>query len=272
MAFGGQIGPSQIAVLPALAAMGYDGVEVPVFDPTGVDRAGVRDALRALGLAATVSTSMPAGASLTRAEERARGLAHLRAVSEVAVAIGADLVCGPLASPVGFHIGRPPTMEELALAAEGLQEVASLAAERGVRLAFEPLNRFETYLVTTAAQGVALASEVDRPGFGLLLDTFHMHIEEKDSASAIRAAGRHLIHVHLSENDRGVPGSGQVDWAGVWAALRELGYDGWIVAETFDARIPELAAATAIWRSIGPEPLTYARETLAFARRWVARG
>ncbi len=133
-----------------------------------------------------------------------------------------------------------------------------------MRLALEPLNRFETYFLNTAADARQLVDEVGGGFVGILLDTFHMHVEEKDTVAAVAHAGHRLFHVHCSENDRGVVGSGQVPWQWLYRALADLDYNGWLVCETFNGYIPELAAATAVWRPLVPDPLAYARESLQF--------
>jgi len=129
------------------------------------------------------------------------------------------------------------------------------------------LNRFETHFLNTVEDGIALIEEVAHPNVTLHLDTFHLNIEEKSIPAALARAGPHLRHVHAAENDRGIVGSGHVDWPGVASSLRRLGYRGWVTAETFTGSIPEIAAATAIWRPIVPDGWTYARESLQTLRR-----
>jgi D-psicose/D-tagatose/L-ribulose 3-epimerase len=134
-------------------------------------------------------------------------------------------------------------------------------------LAVELLNRFETHFLNIVEDGLALLDAVDHPAVGLHLDTFHMNVEEKRLPAALERGMRLLRHVHVAENDRGSVGSGHVDWLGLRDALRAGRYDGWLVAETFTAKIPEIAAATAIWRPIVPDGWAYARESIAFLRR-----
>ena len=145
--------------------------------------------------------------------------------------------------------------------------MSSAASGVGVQLAFEPLNRFETFFLNTAADGVRLAQAVDSSAFGLLLDTFHMHIEEKSTPEAIRHAAGHIVHFHASENDRGIAGTGQVAWAEVFAALDDAGYAGWVTVESFNAVIAELAGATCVWRPLAESPEMLARESLAYLRQ-----
>ncbi|MCB0189431.1 MAG: sugar phosphate isomerase/epimerase, partial [Caldilineaceae bacterium] len=199
MVWNGQVGAAELALLPSLRAMGYDGVELPLFDPDTFVAAPIQSALAAAELACTVSTALPAGLNLIDADQRAAGVAFLRRVIEHAAALGAKVICGPLTAPVGERRGRGVTAAEWACCVQGLQAAGAIAADQGVTLALEPINRFETFVVNTVADGVRLLDEVDQPAVGLLLDTFHMHIEEKNSAAAVRQAGRHLKHFHASE-------------------------------------------------------------------------
>jgi D-psicose/D-tagatose/L-ribulose 3-epimerase len=121
-------------------------------------------------------------------------------------------------------------------------------------MAIEYLNRFECYLLTTAAQAVELVKTVDHPNFRAMYDTFHAHIEEKSQAATVRALAPVLAHVHISENDRGTPGTGQVNWDDAFGTLDEVGYDGWMVIEAFGRALPDLAAATKVWRDLFPSP------------------
>ena len=142
----------------------------------------------------------------------------------------------------------------------------SYAGERGVRLALEPLNRFETDLINVVEQGLALCAAVGSPHLGLHLDTFHMHLEERDSGAAIRAAGDRLFHFHACENDRGAPGRGQVAWPAVAAALADVGYAGPVVIESFTPEVKSIARAVCIWRELASSQDELAREGLAFLK------
>lgn len=247
--------------------MGYDSVELPVFDAEPFDLPTVKAALQAQGLACTVSTALPAGVNLIDAERRATGVAYLQQVINVAAAVGASVICGPLAAPVGERRGRGYTQAEWDSCVLGLQAAGTMAADQGVTLALEPLNRFETFIVNTIADGVRLVEQVDHPAVGLLLDTFHMHIEEKSSAAAIRLAGRHLKHFHASENDRGTVGTGQVAWPSVFGALKDINYQGQIVVESFGHAIQELAGAACVWRPLAASPEALAQSSITYLRK-----
>lgn len=270
MAWSGSVGPAECALFPQIAALGYHGVELPVFDPGAVDTGALRRALHGAGLGATVSTALPRGASLADPAQRATGVDLLERVCQVAAACGATLVCGPLYAPVGALSGRPRTEVEWESVVHGLRDAAERAARHGVSLAVEPLNRFETHVLNTVQDGLALMDAVGHPNIGLHLDTFHLNVEEKSVAGAFTRAAPHLRHVHAAENDRGSAGSGHIDWPAIGAALRAQRYGGWVVAETFTNTIPEIAAATAIWRPLVPDALTFARESIETLRTHVA--
>jgi D-psicose/D-tagatose/L-ribulose 3-epimerase len=275
MAWSGMVGPAELALLPRLAALGYDGVELPLLEPDQIDAGRVRAALVVAGLACTASGALPRGASLLDPAERERGVAWLDRCLAVAAACGATLLCGPLYAPVGVLPGRPPTPAEWESCVLGLRAAGERAAVHGVRLAIEPLNRFETHFLNTAADGLGLLAAVDSAAVGLHLDTFHMNIEEQNLAAAVQQAEARLMHVHFSANDRGIVGSGHIDWTGVRDALRAAGYDrpeGWVVAETFTGTVAAIAAATAVWRPLVPDPWTYAAESLTFMRRLFGDG
>lgn len=264
MVWNGQVGDAELALLPQLRAMGYDGVELPLFVPTTFRTSEIRAALHDADLHCTVSTALPAPLNLIDAEQRAAGVDFLRQVIELAAQLGARIICGPMAAPVGERRGRGYTAAEWDSCVQGLRAAGAIAADNGIVLALEPLNRFETFIVNTVADGVRLMDEVDNPAVGLLLDTFHMHIEEKNSAAAIRMAARHLKHFHASENDRGIVGSGQVAWPAVLGALQESHYNEWVVIESFGHAIPELAGAACVWRPLAPSPEQLAEKSLRY--------
>ncbi len=266
-------GPSDIPLLPLLRERGFDGVEIPVFRAAGYPAAQIRKGLEEHGLECTVCSVIPNGLSLISedADVRRRTIAHLRESIEAVAEVGADLFGGPLYSPVGYLPGRRRTADEWQWAVEGWRELGSTLAATGVRVALEPLNRFETYFLNTAADGAALCEAIGHPNVGLLVDTFHANIEEKNIASAYRTAGRHLLHVHTCENDRGTPGSGHVEWDAVFQALRELNYDGWLTIESFGFALGEISAAASIWRDLAPTPESIAFEGVEFLKRNMAR-
>jgi len=256
-------------LIPHVAELGFDGIELPFIVLDALDPAAIRRELQRAGIGATGCAVLVPGANLISddAGERRAGVERLRRCVALAAEMGAEAVAGPLYAPVGQLAGRGRTPAEWQRAVEGLRAAAEAAGDAGVRLAIEPLNRFETYFLNTAADALALVQAVGHPSLKVQLDTFHAHIEEKDAAAAIRLLGPNLGHFHACENDRGTPGTGQVHWQKVLGALREIGYDGWVTMESFATGISDLCKAACIWREIYPSADAYAREGLAFLKR-----
>jgi D-psicose/D-tagatose/L-ribulose 3-epimerase len=227
-----------------------------------------------LGLARSVSSAIgPAGKnplSPDKAAQRA-AVAFARWLIDCAVAIGARLVVGPIHSELGFFTGDGPTWAERQRAIDFLRAVGDYAGERDVRLALEALNRFECYFLNTMAQLADHLDAVDHPAVKAMYDTFHANIEETDPVQAISTIRRHLIHVHVSENDRGIPGRGHVAWDATYRALRAAGYDDWITIEAFGRALPELAAATRVWRDFFPSRDAVYREGLVQVKQGWAK-
>ena len=244
---------AHLPIIEDLKKTGYDGVEVPMFegDPEHFRKLGAR--LRDVGLEATGVGIMPGGgksAVSADAAEREGALQHMRWLSDCTEALGANLVAGPFHQPLGEFTGRGPTVEESDRLVEVQKQASAYAAKAGVRISIEPLNRFECYMLNTAQQAAEVVKRVDAPNFGYLYDTFHFNIEEDSIVDVIPATIGQINHVHISENNRGVPGAGHIDFASVFKALKAAGYDGWMTIEAFGSALPDLAAATKIWRPI----------------------
>jgi len=262
-------GPEYDETFATLKEIGFDGVEIPIFDREVEKYAALGERLEALGLEPlAVAARGPDDNPL--AADRAAAVAATRANLESARALGAPLICGPIGAPLGVFTGAAPTAEEKDRARAYLEEVAPYAEEAGVTIALEYLNRFEMYLTNTAADLAELVRRVGHPSIRMMYDTFHAHIEEKDPAEAIRSCADVLVHVHVAENDRSTPGAGQVAWHETFDALREIGYDRWIVIEAFGDRPPELAGVTKVWRRTFESPEALARDGLAFVRGGLA--
>lgn len=263
---------SNVPLLPLIKEAGFDGVEVPLLRPKSFDASGIRKFLEAYALECNVCTALTKEFSIISedADVRRKTHLHLRNVVEAAAEAGAQTIAGPVYSPVGYLSGRRRTAEEWKRAVDGLLSLGDVLAANDVTLAVEPLNRFETYFLNTAADAVALAAQIDHPKIGILFDTFHANIEEKDIANGYRAIGEHLKHVHTCENDRGIPGSGHVDWKSVFQALRDLKYDGWLTIESFGFALGDMSAAAAIWRDIEVTPDSIAFEGIKFLQKSVA--
>lgn len=239
-----------------LKATGYDGVEIPLFEGTTGHYSKLATRLRDAGLASTAVTVMPGGRSCVSPDPALRQAAieHLTWAVDCAAALGAKLLCGPFHQPLGEFTGMGPTGDEKARCAQVHKQAAQYAAQAGIALSVEPLNRFECYFLNTARDAKALVDAVGEPNYGYLYDTFHCHIEEKSQTGAIAHAGKAINHVHISENDRGTPGAGQINFAAIFGALKRTGYDGWLTVEAFGQALPDLAAATKIWRPMFERP------------------
>lgn len=242
-------------LLGKIKATGYDGVEMPLFEgtPDIYERVGreIKNAgLRSLGVCVIPDEAHDCTSSDPKV--RAAGLDHLKWAIDCLEAMNGEVLCGPFYQPLAVFSGEPPTREELDNIAEVHKEAARYAARANIKLAVEPLNRFECYALNTVAAAAALVGKVDEPNYGLLYDTFHANIEEKDPVGVIAPHLKAIAHVHTSENDRGTPGKGHVPWAATMKALKDGGYDGWYVIEAFGRALPGLAAATRVWRDFFP--------------------
>jgi D-psicose/D-tagatose/L-ribulose 3-epimerase len=259
---------SHLPLLEKVKRQGFDGIEIARFGFDGFPAAEIRSALANAGLECTFCSALTGSMSLVSAEAPVRRQARdfLARGIEVAAELGSSIFMGPFCAPVGYLPGRRRTEDEWRWAVEGLQSLGETLDKCGVTLTIEPLNRFETYFLNTAADGVKLCDEVGHPRVGIVFDTFHGNIEEKDLGGAIRTLGKHLKHVHTCENDRGIPGSGHIEWRSVFSALRDVGYDGWLVIESFGSNIPEIAAAACIWRDLAPSSDAIAAEGVKFLK------
>ena len=265
--------PSHFGLLPTIKEAGFDGVEIPLLKPKDLQAASIRKAIEANDLGCNCCTVLVDGFSLISdsPDIRKRTQQHLRDIAKAAAEAGAKIVAGPLYSPVGYLPGRRRTGEEWKWAVEGFQSVGETLAANDVIFAIEPLNRFETFFLNTAADAAQLAKEIGHPNIGILFDTFHANIEEKNIAAGYRTVGPYLKHVHTCENDRGIPGSGHVEWKEVFEALRSLNYEGWLTIEGFAFALPELSAAASIWRDIERTPESIAFDGVRFLKDQVAR-
>lgn len=257
-----------LPLIDKVAKFGFDGVELPIFNAKLVDVAGTRRALADNGLGATVSTALARGSFISSsARDRQAAMDYSIAVLEVSKAVGAELVCGPFYSPVGCLVGRGPIPAEWKRAVTCLRKLADRAEALGIDVGIEALNRFETYFLNLSADTVRLTDEVGSPRVGVHFDTFHANIEEKDPPTALKKVGRsRLMHVHACENDRGAPGTGHVQWEGIFKALKQMKYDRWVTIESFVPSIKEIARAASIWRPVAKSGDELATKGLGFLK------
>lgn len=268
----GALHDGMIPVLEMLKHLGYDGVEVPLFD-TSLDYAAWGRRLDDLGLARTAVTVRGAEDNPISpdASVRAKGIENTKRVLDCCAAIGATTLVGPYHSALGVFTGKGRTEDEWKWGVDSMRKVAEHAGTVNVRLGVECLNRFETYLLNTHADSARFAREVNHPNCRVMYDTFHANIEEKSITQAIHSCADVLCHVHISENDRSTPGKGNVRWCENFDALRQINYDGWLMVEAFGLALPELAAATKIWRRMFESEEQLSRDSLAFMKSEVAK-
>jgi len=251
-------------LLPRIKDAGFDGVEISRFSFDKFPAAKIRRALEANQLQCTLCSALTGNLSMARPDSGAASF--LTDAIHCAAEIGAAVLVGPFCTPIGFLPGGRRTRDEWNRAVDSFRAIVPALDQDSISLAVEPLNRFETYFLNTAADARALCDAVGHPRLGILFDTFHANIEEKSLSAGIRDAGSRLMHVHACENDRGTPGSGHIEWKELRSALQELAYDDWLVIESFGFAIPEIAAAACIWRDLAKEPEDIAWQGLHYLR------
>ena len=262
---------ADLPLLEQIKDWGADEVEIARSDLDEFPIAPIRRELERLGLSCTLSASPPTTElSLIHDDPdcRRRAIGHLRRAIDIAAELGARLLVGPLYARVGWFTGARPTTDQFRWAVEAFQAVGDALDAAGLELALETMNRFESFFLPTAAEGVRLCEAVGHSKVGLLLDTAHMVIEEKSLSQAVRTAGRWLKHMQTSDSDRGTPGEGAIiDWSGLFRALDEVGYDGACAIESFPTRNEQAAANVWAWRDFAASPEALARDGVAFLRR-----
>lgn len=268
----GELNDELLPVLELLKRLGYDGVELPMFN-LGLDYQRWGRILDDLGLARTAVTVRGADDNPISpdAAVRARGVESNKRVLDCCHAVGATTLVGPFHSAIGVFTGVGPTPDEWKWGVESMRLVAEHAGQSNVTLGVEPLNRFETYLLNTHADAARFCREVQHSNCRMMYDTFHGNIEEKCPTLALHSCADMLCHVHISENDRSTPGQGNVKWCENFDALHQIRYNGWLVVEAFGLALPELAAATKIWRRMFQSEEQLARDALAFMKSQVAK-
>ena len=269
----GDVTDAHLPIMEMLKGVGYDGVELPMFAPDDAKFAALGKKLDGLGLGRTAVTIRGEADNPISpdASVRAKGIAATKAVLDSCAAVGAELLVGPYHSALGYFSGAGPTPDEWKWGVESMRNVAEHAGKVGVTLAVECLNRFETYLLNTHADAARFVREVDHPSCRIMYDTFHANIEEKGVTKAIESSADVLAHIHISENDRSTPGKGAIRWDETFDALHNVHYDGWLVVEAFGLALPEIAAATKIWRRMFPSEEQLARDALSFMKGHVKR-
>jgi D-psicose/D-tagatose/L-ribulose 3-epimerase len=262
-----------LPLLDEIKAMGFDAVEIPIFEPNLAKYAEWGKHLDKAGLARTGVTIRLADDNPASPDPavRRKGIDNNKRTVECAQAAGCEAVAGPFHSALGYFSGKGPTRDEWCWATESMREVAEYAGQCKVMLALEAVNRFECYLLNTSADLARFCRDVNHPNCGAMYDTFHSHIEEKNTAAAIRVLKEFLVHVHISENDRSTPGEGNIHWAETFDTLHEIGYDNLMVIEAFGLALDKIVAATKIWRRMYPSEHELAAGGLKFMKAEVAK-
>jgi D-psicose/D-tagatose/L-ribulose 3-epimerase len=261
-------------IAPSVKAMGFDILEISAENPDLIDSKIANEILKENQLEGIICGAFGPDRNICSQDPKIRENAksYIRWLIDAASVIGSEVICGPMYSSVGKdHLEDSESRnKEWDLAVSGIREMADYGSATGVKLAIEPLNRFETDMINVVSQGNKFIADVGRKNLGFHLDTFHMHLEEKNSADAIRLAGDRIFHFHACENDRGVPGTGQVHWKEIAQALKEINYAGPVVIESFTSQVKEIARAVCIWREIAPSQDAIAVQGLKFLKSILA--
>jgi D-psicose/D-tagatose/L-ribulose 3-epimerase len=263
--WGTQMDESMFPTLELIKEIGFDAVEVPLFDPNPANWESWRKKLDELGLGRQCDTFCGAELNLISPDAAVRkaGLDFLKNCVDCAVTLGAQNLMGPYHSALGIFTGQPATETEWKYGIEGIQELAEYAQNQKIKLCLEYLNRFELYLTSCGDELIQFVDDVNHPNCQIMFDTFHANIEEKSIGDCIRSMGDRIAFVQLSENDRSTPGKGNVDWAGTFAALQDINYQGTLSIEAFSQKLP----AANIWRKMFVSEEQLMRDGLAFIKQ-----
>lgn len=266
--WGTEINESLFPVLEQIKALGFDGVEVPIFDTDPTHWYKWREKLDELELDRIAVTICGPDFNQISPDPAIRKatLERNKLAVDCAMVLGANLLNGPYHSALGQFTGKPATEQEWRWAIDNLRELADYADSFGITLGLEYLNRFESYLVSSSDELLKLVEDIDHPACKIMFDTFHANIEEKNLGDAIRKLSKHLVHVQVSENDRSTVGTGNVNWEDVFKALKEVKYDGWLSVEAFSQKL----AVANIWRQMFVSETQLMEDSLKFLKNSLA--
>ncbi|WP_154857542.1 sugar phosphate isomerase/epimerase family protein [Cyclobacterium xiamenense] len=263
-----------ISLFPKIKQMGYDAVEIPVEDPSVIDGKTVKQALEDNGLHPIVCGAFGPSRDLTHEDPsyHQTSLDYIQQCLDLSVEVGAEFVAGPMYSSVGKARLVSPEQKKVEWdrAVSNLYKVCVMAEKAGQKIALEALNRFETDLINTTEELMRLIGDINHPAARVLLDGFHMNIEEPNIEKAILQAGDKLLHVQVSENYRGTPGTGQTRWEDYKRGLEKVNYKGTITIESFTPEIKELAGAVCIWKPLASSQDAFASDGFRFLREWAS--
>ncbi|MDO5553880.1 MAG: sugar phosphate isomerase/epimerase family protein [Planctomycetia bacterium] len=262
-----------VPIIEKVSELGFGYVELAIYDQSEETALFLGRKFDDLGLKRTSVSTCSENESLIAqdASVRRNGIDVLKRKLDRAAAMGCSILAGPLHSPLGSFSGTGPTEDEYRRGADAMREVALHAEKNGVKLALEAVNRFECYLINCMEQAADFVRRVDHPSCRLMYDTFHANIEEKSILDALTSVKDILIHFHISENDRSTPGKGLINWEETFDAVDQIGYEGPLVIEAFGSALPNLAAATRIWRRMYQTEDQLAAEGLLFIREQLAK-
>ena len=263
-----------LAYFDKAKALGFDLLEIPIEAEGDLDYAKAAEAYKRTGLKSSICAVMGAGRDPSHpdADIQKGAISYMKHCIDAAATLKSRSVVGPLYSAVGrtWQASASERKADLERCAKNLKVIAKYAEDKGILLALEPLNRFETSFINLTEQAIELADMIDSPNVKLMMDTFHANIEEKSLGKAVELAGKRMIHIHANENDRGTPGTGHLPWAELAAALKKIKYDGPLVIESFSTSVKEIARAAAVWRPLAPSSDGLATEGLAFLKKLMA--
>ncbi len=262
-----------LPILENLKAMGFDGMEVPMFSTDQSKWKKWSHHFDQLGLYRIAVTYCDAAYNPISpdAQTRRKAIDRLKQLTECSQLLGADILAGPIHSALNVFTGKGPTQEEWNWSVEAIRQVTAYAKSGGITLGIEYLNRFENYLVSCTDDVLRFVRDVNHPNCRIMFDTFHANIEEKNIADAFRKCAAEVAYVQISENDRSTPGKGHVEWTSFFDALKDTDYQGCLSIEAFGRRQPDLAAATKIWRAMFESEDQLARDGLAFLQKEVSK-
>lgn len=262
------------ALFSKISSMGYDAVEIAVEDPGLLETKKIKELLQRHRLEVVICGAFGPTRDLTADDTALQetGLRYIEECLDICAALGAPFFAGPMYAAVGKArmAGEDQRKTEWDRAVSNLRKVCGMAGARGLQIALEPLNRFESDLINTTADALRLIAEIDHPAAGIILDGFHVNIEEPSIRDAVAAAGNKLLHVQVAENYRGTPGTGETNWSHWYQALESINYKGIISIESFTPDNKELAAAVCVWKPLASSQDQFASEGLAFLKQWAS--
>jgi len=251
-------------------SLGFDTLEICIENPETINTAAIKTVAEQTNMNILICGAFGPTRDISSTDPaiRQNGLDYLKTCIDITDNVGANMLSGPMYSATGKTnlLSKQEKHEQWSYAVENIQSTATYAAASGIKLAVEPLNRFETDFINTVDQAMNFLSRVDMDNVGLLLDTFHMNIEEIDIAAAIRRAGSKLFNFHACSNDRGTPGRDHINWPQIKTALADISYDGCMVIESFNPGITEIARAVSLWRKTAESPDALAQDGIVFLK------